>query len=331
MNDGQVFAFVPPGAIASFNLADGAELWRVELAPDHPFAVDDDKLFVAAGEAMHALDARTGAVAWRQPTGTLAAPPLVFEGWIVISAGNEVVASRAADGAVVWRKPHGALRHTPTIEGELLFLPLADARILAVDLRTGEARWERKLGGAPSEIAALADRIYVGSADKYFYCLDADDGVLEWRPRIGAVVIGRPAIDAERVYVATTDNLLRAFDRVSGALKWQAPLPFRPYSGPVLLGTAVLVAGYVAELRSLDAATGKTGPAMNLGAPLAGPLSVQLTDRGPLAAAITGGVAGDWRLSIWESVTSIPTAALTVLPGTPVPLPAAPPRASAVR
>ncbi len=331
MHGRQVFAFVPPGAVASFGLDDGAELWRVDLQPDHPFAVYDGKLFVAAGEAFHALDARTGQVAWRQPTGTLTAPPLVHGGWVIVASGNEVVASRAADGAVVWRRPHGAPRHAPTIEGDQLFLPLADARVLAVTLTTGEVQWERKLGDQPSEIAALGDRIYVGSADKYFYCLDAEDGDREWRHRIGAVVIGRPAIDARRVYVATTDNLLRAFDRVDGALKWQAPLPFRPYSGPVLLGTVVLAPGYVAELQTLDAATGKPGAGLALGAPLAGPLAVQASDRGPLAAAITGGVAGDWRLSIWEPATSIPTAPLTVLPGTPVPLPAAPSAAAAVR
>lgn len=331
MDGARVFAFIPPGVVGSFNLADGSQLWRVELAPDHPFAVHDGKLIVAAGGAMHALDAGTGAVAWRQATGTLAAPPLIHQGWVVTSSGNEVVASRADDGAVVWRQPHGALRHMPTIEGDQLFLPLSDGRVLAVVLTTGEARWERKLGDAPSQIAALAGRVYVGSASKYFYCLDAADGDREWRQRPGAVVIGRPAVDAERVYVATTDNLLRAYDRVSGALKWQAPLPFRPYSGPLLLGTAVIVPGYITELTTLDAASGKAGPALSFGAPLAGPIALQPSDRGPLAAAITGGVAGDWKLSIWEVPTSVPTAPLTVLPGTPVPLPTGPPTAAVAR
>jgi outer membrane protein assembly factor BamB len=324
INDRQVFAVVPPASVASFGLADGVEIWRVELTPEHPLAFHDGRLFVASGDAMHALDATTGAVVWREPTGALAATPLVREGWVITAAGGEVVARRATDGTVVWRQPHGPLQVRPTIEGDRLFLPLADSRIVAVDLTTGAPQWERKLGGAPSEVEALAGRLYVGSADKYFYCLDADNGETEWRHRVGAVVIGRPAVDAERLYLATTDNLVRAFDRVDGARKWQAALPFRPYAGPLLFGTAVVVPGSVAELQTFDVSTGKTGRPMTFGAPLAGPLSIQASDKGPLAATITGGLSGEWKLSLWEPLMSIPAAPLTVLPGQPVPLPAAP-------
>ena len=201
LTDSHVFAVVPPGAIAAFRVEDGAELWRVELAADHALAVDEGRVFVASGEAIHALDAATGRVAWRQPTGVISAPPLVYQGWIVTGTASDVAARRAGDGTVVWQQPHGALKARPAIDGDTLYLPLADARVKAVDLTSGALKWERALGGAPSQIAALAGRLYVGSGDRYFYCLDAEDGDVEWR-RADAAVIGRPAIDADRVYFA---------------------------------------------------------------------------------------------------------------------------------
>ncbi len=325
ITDSQVFAVIPPATIAAFRLEDGVEVWRVELAADYPLAVDDGRLFVASGEAIHTVDAKTGSLVWRQPTGVISAPPLVYQGWVVTGTGNDVVARRATDGTVVWQQPHGPLKFRPTIDGDTLYLPLADSRVKAVDLTNGASKWERTLGGAPSEIAALAGRVYVGSGDRFFYCLDADDGDIEWRAREGAEVAGRPAISPDRVYFAAKDNLVRARDRVSGALKWQAGLPFRPSAGPVLFGTLVVVPGAVAELPTFDAKTGKPGRPIAFGAPLASPLAVRASEAGPIAATVTGGLTADWKLTLWEPATMIPIAPLTVLPGTATALPATPP------
>jgi outer membrane protein assembly factor BamB len=323
MTDRHAFVLVPPASVAAFGVQDGVELWRVALTPDQPLVGSDERLYVSAGEALHALDAATGALAWRQPTGPLTAPPLVHEGWIVTVAAAEVVARRAADGTVVWRQPNGAQQFRPTIEGDTLYLPLAEPKVVALDLTTGARKWERTFGGAPSEIAALAGRLYVASADKYFYCLDADDGRIEWRHRVGAALIGRPAADAERVYFAAMDNVIRAVDRVDGALKWQAGLPFRPSAGPLLFGTAVVAPGAAAALQTFDAATGKAGRAITFAAPLSSPLSIRESDKGPLALTLTGAVDVEYKLSLWEPSMVIPTGPLTALPGKAVPLPTA--------
>lgn len=328
MTDTHVFAVIPPGALAAFQIEDGKPIWRVDLAADHPLAVADSRLFVASGEAIHAFDAGSGSLLWRQPVGALTAPPLVHEGWIVTATDGDVAARRATDGTMVWQQAHGPLKLRPTIEGDTLYLPLADSRVKAVNLPDGAAKWERKLGGAPSEIASLDGRVYVGSDDRYFYCLDEDDGRTEWRLRVGAAVVGRPAIDAERVYLAAMDNLLRALDRVDGALKWQVGLPFRPSAGPLLFGTAVVVPGAVPELQTFDVKTGKPGRAIAFGAPLASPLALGVSDKGPLAATVTGGLTADWKLSLWEPSMTIPIAPLSALPGKATTLPAAPPPGS---
>jgi outer membrane protein assembly factor BamB len=282
-------------------------------------------LIVAAGDALLALDVRTGIVTWRQPTGALTAPPLVQEGWIVTGTESDVVARRASDGTIVWQQQHGPLHLRPTIEGDALYLPLADARVRAVDLTNGALKWERRLGGAPSEVAALAARVYVGSEDKFFYCLNPRDGRTEWRHRIGAAVAGRPAFDDDRVYFAAMDNLLRAVDRVDGALRWQAALPFRPFGGPILFGTAVVVPGAVAELPTFDVVTGTAGRPIPLAASLGVPIALRMSDKGPIAATVTGTLNAEWKLSVLEASMTIPVAPLSALPGTAVPLPPPPP------
>jgi outer membrane protein assembly factor BamB len=140
---------------------------------------------------------------------------------------------------------------------------------------------------------------------------------------VGAALIGRPVLDAERVYFVAMDNVVRAFDRVDGALKWQAGLPFRPSAAPLLFGTAVVAPGAAADLRTFDAVTGKTGRAITFPAPLASPLSIQASDKGPLALTVTGAVDVEYKLSLWEPSMVIPTGPPTALPGKAVTLPTA--------
>ena len=105
-------------------------------------------------------------------------------------------------------------------------MPVDDGRVVALQVESGEPVWERRLGGAPNDMLALDDRLYVGSADNFFYCLDADDGEVAWRWRTGADVIGAPVADDRRVYFVSLDNVLRALDLRRGpALEAGAAAP----------------------------------------------------------------------------------------------------------
>lgn len=330
MTERQVFAVLPPGIVASYQIEDGREMWRVELTADQPLVVSGDRVFVAAGEAIHALGAADGVLAWRQPSGTLTAPLLVHEGWVIASANGTVTARRATDGTVVWTAQVGPQRERASIEGNTLYLPLTDRRIVALDLPTGKEKWRRRLGGAPSEILPLPKRLYVGSDDKWFYCLNADTGVPEWRVRVGAATIGKPTIDADRVYFAAMDNMLHALSHQSGAIRWHAPVAFRPTAGPMLVGPVVLVPGATADLQTFDVRTGKPVAPIPFGERLATPPSFRETDKGPIAVAVIGGLSAEWKLAVFEPSMSIPTAPLTVLPGVPVKWPGPPAAAGLV-
>lgn len=321
LTEQRVFVAIPPGTIAAFNTTDGAELWKVEMTADQPIVSAGEYLIVAAGEAIHAVRAADGAVAWRQPAGTLTAPLVAHGGWIITAVDSEITARRASDGTVVWTQAVGPLRVAATIEGDSLYLPLTDKRVVALDLTTGRMKWERTLRGLPAEIAAYGKRVYVGTDDKWFYCLDAKNGGSEWQPiRVGSGTIGRPALDRRHVYFSAMDNYVRALDRDSGAIRWQFGLPFRPVAGPAVVGTVVVVPGGADVLQALDAASGKRVKSIPFGASLASPPSYVEENAVPLAAAVTGALNTEWRISVYEPNTQIPTAPITSMPGLLVPL-----------
>lgn len=295
---GRVFVTSLPGVLSAHDLNDGHRFWSEELSPDHPVAADAERVYVAAGEAIHALRAHDRTIAWRAPTGTLTAPPLGRDGWVIVAPAGRTVALRAADGAVVWSRDNGTQRARAAMAGDTLIVPLTDGRIQALDLKSGHTKWERRLGGIPAEALVVGDRLYVGASDKYFYCLKLASGSIDWRIRIGAVLRGTPTSDGERVYFTALDNLVRAVTRVSGAQLWQRGVPFRPFSGPLVADGSVLIAGPVSGLRLLHVRTGQEGRPVAFPEPLVNGPAVGELAGDPVIVGVTGGLNESWKLML---------------------------------
>jgi outer membrane protein assembly factor BamB len=286
------------GHVAAYSAKQGTEVWRVQLRADQAIVADETLLFIAAGDMIHALDAADGRVLWAAPSGTLTAPLLVQGGWVIAATAGQLAAFREIDGAKVWSHDSASLHTRPTIEGDNLYVPLDEGRLLALNLANGTERWTRfPAKGHLSEVLALPERVIVGAANKYLYVYDADDGTIEWRPLIGAELRGRPATDGAHVFVASMDNLVRAFDRRSGALVWKAPLPYRPV-GPVVAASTLIVPGAAAEIRAFELKTGKPAGQIKVEQPLVVPPVFQTSASGVLMAAITGSVSGEWTLLV---------------------------------
>ena len=290
-----VFVVLQSGIVAAHRMSDGVEAWHVELRTDQPVAVEGSRVFVAAGEMIHALDAASGSVLWRTPSGAVTAPLVAQDGWLLVASANTLTALRSEDGTKVWSRDTGPQRLRATIEGDNLYVPLDDGRLLALDLKTGADRWKRHFAGAVSEVLAFSDRIYFGSADKVFYCFHADDGEWDWHRRVGAVPRGRPAAAGSHLFVTSIDNTLRAYDRNSGALLWHPSVPFRP-AAPVVVGSAVVVPGYAAEILAFDAATGHPAGQIKLQESLVMPPAFGPSGAAVVMAAFTGSITSQWKL-----------------------------------
>lgn len=325
-----IYLALQSGVVAAHRLSDGGEAWRVEMRTDQPVALEGNRVFVAAGEAIHALSSDNAGVLWRVSTGPLTAPLLAQDGWLIAASAGELAAFRAEDGAKIWGRETGLQHGRATIEGDTLYVPLDDGRLVALDLRTGAERWVRRLvtprpsaigkpAPALSEVLAYPDRLFLGAADGLFYGLEAGDGTVAWRFRIGAVLRGRPAGDGTRIFITSMDNVLRAFDRRTGALLWHPSVAYRPSTGPVLLGSTVMVPGLAPEVRAFDMA-GKPAGQIKVEADLVVAPAFSEAVSGTVMAAITGSLTGQWTLLLLEEARGVPVVPLTDLPGITVPI-----------
>lgn len=259
-DDARVYVPLASGALVALDADTGAQVWRVDAlqTPLQP-ASDGDGLYVVADAALVALDAASGAERWRVPlTAVVSAPLAARSGWIVVGLDTgEVLAVRAVDGSAVWRRTYPtSLVSRAVIHGDRLYLPGADGRVRAARIGDGTLVWEQPVGGAVLTIAPLGDRVYVGADDNFFYALDERQGRQLWRWRTGGDPIGEATADGRNVFFSSLDTLVRALDRRNGAQRWRRPLPWRPRSGPLLVGTTALLSGVALDLRGFATDTG---------------------------------------------------------------------------
>lgn len=316
--------------LVAYDLAAGTRRWVAAAEARSQPVAGDGLVFLLEPQGLTARHDRDGSIAWQLPFADALAAPLVWDtGWLVAATeAGGILAFRAADGALIWRYDPGARVHArPSFAADQLFVPLADGRLLALHVGDGSLVWERRLGGAPNEIRPTGDRLYVGSNDNFFYCLRLSDGLVHWRWRTGADVIGLPILDDERVYFVSLDNVLRALDRHSGAQRWKRALPLRPTRGLVRAGDALLVTGTAPTLSAFYLRDGSAAGELRAAGELAAPPHV--TDVGglPMVTLITRDIVKGAVLSAVIRAIEPPMAPTAPLPN-PVVLPPVLPRAS---
>ena len=219
--------------LSAHALGDAQEVWTRPIHTELPPAVSDDLLFVVQQDVLRALEQSTGRERWNARTGSLAIGPLCGSGWVFVAGRDGAISGlRASDGSLVWRRELGSPASArPAIDGDRLFAPLNDGRLVALKISAaGQVLWTTAIGAAGTEPAAAGGRVYLGSVNGIVHAIRQDDGRRDWPPHraIQARVSGAPLVEPSRVIVATVDNRVIALDRRSGSILWWRGLPARP-------------------------------------------------------------------------------------------------------
>jgi outer membrane protein assembly factor BamB len=154
-----------------------------------------------------------------------------------VGAGESVVALDPAAGAEKWRfATTGDVESSPTIGPDgTLYVGADDARVYALDSRTGVLKWYFTFpddSDTDSSPALGADgTVYIGSDKGTLYALNGLTGHLNWSFVAIGEISGAPALGPDgTVYVsalnsAKTEARTYALDGASGLLKWVKSLP----------------------------------------------------------------------------------------------------------
>ncbi|MFF1293272.1 MULTISPECIES: PQQ-binding-like beta-propeller repeat protein [unclassified Streptomyces] len=236
-------------------------------------AVADGRIHASDGPTLFALEAREGADLWRIQTDAWVYSLKADRGTVVTgSRGGGVQGWEASGGQKLWELT-GAQTDFETPEaGPALHdgtvYVWQDARLRALDARTGDERWSYPIGdaascgGVPVRVTPAPDRYVYVSAGTRVLALDVANGHVKWHFEAPAVFlcppafVPGPAVTGGGVYLADYLGTVYALDAADGRDRWRIATEARASIEPVLVVAGHVHVGSGKGLYTLDAVTG---------------------------------------------------------------------------
>lgn len=207
------------------------------------------------------------------PAETLAAWPLPG-GAPEQSVGN---VAAGANLSIAWRKGFGQgqkrgryVTAPPVAADGKVFVMDADARVIAMDARSGAQIWRTGTNPGDNKRDKLAfgggmayadGKLYVSSGYREVLQMDAGTGAIGWRTRTPESIHGAPTVVGGRVFAISLDNTLMTFDAATGTASWtyqalSETARILSASSPAISGDTVVAAFGSGELVALRASNG---------------------------------------------------------------------------
>ncbi|MFI0505862.1 PQQ-binding-like beta-propeller repeat protein [Streptomyces albogriseolus] len=236
-------------------------------------AVADGRIHASDGPTLYALDAREGGDLWRLNTDAWVYSLKADRGTVLTGTrGGGVQGREASTGQKLWELTGCQTDFESPEAGPALFDGTAyvwqDARLRALDARTGEERWSYPIGdaascgGVPVRLTAAPDGYVYVCAGTRVLALEAASGHVRWHFEAPAVFlcppafVPGPAVTGGGVYLADYLGTVYALDATDGRDRWRIATEARSSVEPVLVAAGHVHVGSGKGLYTLDAVTG---------------------------------------------------------------------------
>lgn len=194
----------------------------------------------------------------------LAEEPEITGGWPMEGGGldrtNAAGAELTTNLNLVWKRDTGGrVMSSVAMADGLIFASSESGKLIAIDEKSGAAKWSFEMG-APSSCspAAAGGIVYCGADDGRFHALDAQTGKPLWSFEAGGPVQASPATKGGVVIFGANDHHVYALNRLAGQKLWSHRVDrFCVQAPPVIAGDRVYAAGWSDFALCLDIETGK--------------------------------------------------------------------------
>ena len=264
--DGIVYFATREGFLTAVVVPARQILWRFkadhsisaspELGENHIVIRDD-------GNVLYVLDTRGLLVFKKQIDEAVTSAVRENKGRIFFgtATGKALVLDLSAGGEQLWEftatVPAAAITAGPVFSGDLVIFGAADGRLLALD-HTGKPVWEFAAKGAIAADPTVADgRLYFGTENRFFYCLNAATGKKIWSRRLQGAPLHPALIHGRRLVVPASNSVVYFLSGRGGSiLSWES-VPSRIVHEIAVAGPLILVSSAGPLFVAYDFATGK--------------------------------------------------------------------------
>ncbi|MER5889559.1 PQQ-binding-like beta-propeller repeat protein [Streptomyces sp. NPDC001941] len=236
-------------------------------------AVDGGRIHASDGPTLYALDAVDGGERWRLQTDAWVYSLKADRGTVVTGTrGGGAQAYEASNGAKLWevtgvQTDFETPEAGPAVHGDAVYV-WQDARLRALEARTGRERWSYPIGdaascgGVPVRLTPAEDGCVYVSAGTRVLSLETRSGRVRWHFEAPAVFTSPPAfapgpaVTGGGVYLADYLGTVYALDAATGKDRWRIATESRQSTEPVLVADGNVHVGSGHALYTLDAVTG---------------------------------------------------------------------------
>ncbi|MFC9297899.1 PQQ-binding-like beta-propeller repeat protein [Streptomyces sp. NPDC057011] len=236
-------------------------------------AVADGRIHASDGPSLYALDATDGSERWRLSTDAWVYAVRAERGTVVTATrGGGVQGWEASNGQKLWELTGGQTdfetpEAAPVLHDGTVYV-WQDARLRALDARSGRESWSYPVGDAascgnvPVRVTPAPDgNVYVVAGTRVL-SVDRASGRVRWHFEAPAVFLAPPAfapgaaVTGGGVYLADYLGTVYALDAATGKDRWRIATEARSSADPVLVANGSVHLGAGSALYTLDAVTG---------------------------------------------------------------------------
>ncbi|MET9978419.1 PQQ-binding-like beta-propeller repeat protein [Streptomyces microflavus] len=236
-------------------------------------AVEGGRIHASDGPSLYALDAATGTEQWRIRTDAWVYALKADRGTVLTATrGGGVQGWEASNGDKLWeitgvQSDFETVEAAPVIHDGTVYV-WQDARLRALDARTGLERWSYPIGdaascgGVPVRVTPAPDGYVYVAAGTRVLAVENVSGRVRWHFESPAVFLSPPAfaqgpaVTGGGVYLADYLGTVYALDATTGKDRWRIATEARASVEPVLVAVGNVHVGSGSALYTLDAVTG---------------------------------------------------------------------------
>lgn len=161
-----------------------------------------------------------------------------------------------------------AIESSAAIADGTVYVGSMDGVLHAVDLASGQARWQYRAAGPIQESSPCVSdgTVFVGDLEGMVHAVDAATGKARWTFKTDGEIKSSANCHDGRVYIGSYDQNLYSLSAATGALVWKLQTEGPVHATPTVDGNLVYSAGCDEVLRAVDATTGTQRFAVPLGA-----------------------------------------------------------------
>ncbi len=272
VSDAILFANTLNGEFYAIDILSGKSLGRASTSGKSsystPVVFGNNIIITSSGDwssKIFSYNLITGLVKWEKKIGWIESSPVLVEDDVVTSSvpgliyridiktGNLIWTSRPTDK----KKYYGSFYTSPTIVGNKIFAGNDDFCMYAFSFDSGKELWKFKTGASIfSDAAASEDKIYFGSDDKNYYCLDTA-GNLVWKKDLKTKFLSSATFFEDLVIISGIDGNVYGLDKNNGDIKWTFTTKGAITASPLLHQDKIFIGSYDTYFYCLSAADGK--------------------------------------------------------------------------